>query len=179
MGDPDLRIDAFTDIGSKINVKTLDGDVRKTLQTACLIISNFSHHMDHLYGFVLMQEIKAKVFGYGSANESDSKQKVLVLHDQGSSPFLTNISIIKEDCIESFSEYEKAEDGDLPPLPLVDENRSREREARAIRVAEIAAANIGVGVTEEAQEVFNALAKTLPCTWQGTAIVVMDEVWCC
>lgn len=50
------------------------------------------------------------------------------------------------------------------------------REMAASKEAALRAAKIGVGVSEMAQEVFEALSKTLPCRWHDKHIIVMDEV---
>ncbi|KAK4373205.1 hypothetical protein RND71_008589 [Anisodus tanguticus] len=42
--------------------------------------------------------------------------------------------------------------------------------------AEIDAERFGIGVTAEAQNIFDALSKTLPVRWDKTVIVVMNEV---
>jgi hypothetical protein len=61
-------------------------------------------------------------------------------------------------------------------LPVVDKARSERREEVNVKAAQASAANIGVGVTQEAQDIFDALARTLPCSWEGQVIKVMDEV---
>ncbi|KAF9162546.1 hypothetical protein DFQ26_003431 [Actinomortierella ambigua] len=62
------------------------------------------------------------------------------------------------------------------PIGYVQIDKIVQRERQAVRDAQAAAARIGVGVTNEAQDIFDALSKTLPCRWAKDKIVVMDEV---
>lgn len=59
---------------------------------------------------------------------------------------------------------------------MVDMQRCQEREAKALRTAELEAAKIGIGVSREAQDIFDALAKTLPCRWDSKDIIVLGEI---
>ncbi|GAA5802489.1 hypothetical protein HPULCUR_007954 [Helicostylum pulchrum] len=52
----------------------------------------------------------------------------------------------------------------------------KSREGDALKGFGNEVSKMGVGVTKEGQDIFNALSKTLPCRWSKDTIVVMDEV---
>lgn len=108
-----------------------------------------------------------------------STGQCLVLQQPGSSPFHSNVLLLKDACVR------KIVDASVPStpvslrLPMVDPKRGAEREKKAIQAAAQEAAKIGVGVSREGQQIFDALAKTLPCRWEGKQIVVLEEVRTC
>jgi hypothetical protein len=102
-----------------------------------------------------------------------------VLCKEGTNRFHMDICIVRDGWITGVRDVKQpaATSGDDPDyLPVVDPERTRLREQKAIRSAEYEAAKIGTGVSDEAQGIFNAISKTLPCRWAGKTIVVMDEV---
>ncbi|CAG8593564.1 5710_t:CDS:2 [Ambispora leptoticha] len=64
----------------------------------------------------------------------------------------------------------------FPSVSYVQMERIQAREMQAYRETQAFLARIGVGVTVEAQEIFDALSKTLPVRWAEEKIVVLDEV---
>lgn len=106
----------------------------------------------------------------------DRPSNILVLQEGSKPGPRRNIRLLKANYIREFSFLGHGED----PLDLkncyLDLNTLRAREELAIRQAEAEAERIGVGVTSEAQSIFDALSKTLPVRWDKTVIVVMNEV---
>ncbi|KAL2939220.1 Protein LSM12-like protein [Bienertia sinuspersici] len=102
-----------------------------------------------------------------------------VLQEGSKSGPRKNIRLLKTNYIKEFTLLRQAED----PLDIkscyLDLTSLQAREESAIRQAEIEAERIGVGVTAEAQSIFDALSKTLPVRWDKTVIVVMDQVRVC
>ncbi|XP_027152802.1 protein LSM12 homolog A-like [Coffea eugenioides] len=108
----------------------------------------------------------------------DRSSNILVLQEglnSGSGP-KRNIRLLKANYVKEFTFLGQGED----PLDLkkcfIDLNNLQAREDSAIRQAELEAERFGIGVTAEAQSIFDALSKTLPVRWDKTTIVVMNEV---
>ncbi|XP_026381789.1 uncharacterized protein LOC113276401 [Papaver somniferum] len=106
----------------------------------------------------------------------DKASNILVLQEGSKTGPRRNIRLLKANHIKEFTLLGQGED----PLDInncyVDLNSVQAKEESAIRQAEVEAERIGVGVSNEAQIIFDALSKTLPVRWDKTAIVVMNEV---
>lgn len=87
-----------------------------------------------------------------------------------------NIRLLKANYIKDFTLLGHGEDPLDVKKCFLDLNSLQAKEEAAIRLAEAEAERVGVGVSAEAQSIFDALAKTLPVRWDKTVIVVMNEV---
>lgn len=116
------------------------------------------------------EEISGEVFAF------DKNARIVVVKQPGTAPRTSTVRIITERYLASVmfgKRPENALDLRLPPVNL---QVCKEREDKAVRAAEAEAARIGAGVSKIAQQMFDALAKTMPCRWDGPTIVVLEEV---
>lgn len=120
----------------------------------------------------LGEEITSTVFGF------DKVTNILMLRETGAHNGVANLRLLKASYIDKVVSVAKPAPGavDLGPLPPVDMERGKRREAKALQQAERDAALVGVGVTKEAQSIFESLKKTLPCHWDGRDIVVLVSI---
>lgn len=77
---------------------------------------------------------------------------------------------------ERVSEATPGFDGALPSISKVDLAALQAREEQTIREMKKKDAQKGKGVSKEAQELFDAISRTLPTRWADTQIVVSDSV---
>ncbi|XVF84905.1 hypothetical protein PTKIN_Ptkin17bG0077000 [Pterospermum kingtungense] len=106
----------------------------------------------------------------------DRLSNILVLQEGPKSGPRRNIRLLKANYIKEFSLLRQDEDPLDVKKSFLDLPSLQAREDSAIRKAEADSERFGVGVTSEAQSLFDALSKTLPVRWDKTVIVVMNEV---
>ena len=64
----------------------------------------------------------------------------------------------------------------IAPIIPISLDKLQQREAAAIKAEQMKQARMGVNVSEEGQNIFDALIKTMNCRWKNDAIVVLDDV---
>ncbi|KAH8949901.1 hypothetical protein BDL97_10G056600 [Sphagnum fallax] len=111
----------------------------------------------------------------GAVLAYDNSSKIVVIQEGSSGP-RQNLRFLKVNYVKDVMLLGQAEEQFELKNPYLDMTSLRNREEAAIRQAEAEAERFGVGVTQEAQDIFDALSKTLPVRWEKTAILVMNEV---
>ncbi|KAG1707380.1 hypothetical protein DVH05_026571 [Phytophthora capsici] len=104
----------------------------------------------------------------------DPVANFLVLEEQDGAK--TKTRIFQLAALQKVEVLEAAPAGLMLTLPAISEDELQRMEQRNKGVAERALASIGQGVSGEAQSIFDALNKTMPCEWEGSNIRVMGEV---
>jgi len=135
------------------------------------------HSVESLIGLqvklktTLGEEIEGEIFNY------DSSTKCVIVSQQSShSTIKKSFRILKASFVKEIQYLGRSSSVENLVLPSVNISKLRSKEEIALRQLREEASRIGVGVTREAQEVFNALSKTLPCHWSKDSIVVFDEI---
>jgi hypothetical protein len=118
------------------------------------------------------EEITATVFEYQPASGT------LLLKERGAHNGVVNLRLLNADFVEAMLRCEPPQEPFDLELPPVDLERCKRREEKALRQAEAEYERVGVGVSKEAQAIFEALSKTLPCSWRKKTIVVLVS-WGC
>jgi len=110
----------------------------------------------------------------------DNMANCLVLQENIANTTKSNYRIIKTSIIKDVQCLAPASEEVLQsidfPLYYVNLERVKQREEAAIRAAMQEASRVNMGVSNDAQELFNALGKTLPCRWEGETMVIFDTV---
>ncbi|KAH9550087.1 hypothetical protein CY35_10G054700 [Sphagnum magellanicum] len=115
------------------------------------------------------EDIEGAVLAY------DNSSKIVVIQEGSSGP-RQNLRFLKVNYVKDVTLLGQVEEQFELKTPYLDMTSLQNREEAAIRQAEAEAERFGVGVTQEAQDIFDALSKTLPVRWEKTAILVMNEV---
>jgi len=120
----------------------------------------------------LGEEVEGEIFSF----DNNTNCVVLVEH-QKHSTLKKNYRLLKASFVKEIQYVGRAENVDFelepPPVSIA---KARHKEASSLRAMREEISRIGVGVTQEAQEIFNALSRTLPCKWYKDSIIVFDEV---
>jgi len=121
----------------------------------------------------LGEDLEGEIFSYDSTTNCLVLIKTSPHSTVKKSYRILKTTFVKEIHYLGKNEVNQQDFENLPPINIA---KIKSNEAKALRLMREEASRIGVGVTEEAQEIFNALAKTLPCKWRGENILVFDEV---
>eukprot|EP01113_Clastostelium_recurvatum_P029951 TRINITY_DN3626_c0_g1_i2.p1 TRINITY_DN3626_c0_g1~~TRINITY_DN3626_c0_g1_i2.p1 ORF type:complete len:176 (+),score=25.24 TRINITY_DN3626_c0_g1_i2:101-628(+) len=113
------------------------------------------------------ETVEGEVFSF------DPTSNCLVLQEDAAGG-KKNFKILKINGVKDIKVLSRGTQDAMTTLPSINMSRVRMREEAALQQAVAESARIGVGVSSEAQEIFNALGKTLPVRWIQLQICVLD-----
>eukprot|EP00668_Euglena_longa_P028854 GGOE01036183.1.p1 GENE.GGOE01036183.1~~GGOE01036183.1.p1 ORF type:complete len:210 (-),score=2.50 GGOE01036183.1:190-768(-) len=115
----------------------------------------------------------------GAVFAFDCDQGIFVLYEPSDLRNRSNFRVFKTDCLQELTLLD-TEPTRLPEplnadskLPKINAAKVKENATTAARER---AKKMGQDVTIEAQDIFDAMSKTYPCTWDNASIVVLGEV---
>lgn len=114
----------------------------------------------------------------GTIWNEDKQAGLIMLQSPATSgtPGLHSVTMLKTSHIADVVSATPPDAPEDTTLPKVDTEKIARREARAVERMERQIKSRGVGVTDQAQRLFDNLCKTMPCKWQSTTIEVFDAV---
>jgi len=120
---------------------------------------------------VFDETIVGTVFSFDSSNQA-------VVLEEDTADGKKTIRVLKAAFIKTVEALSKPElQAKLEHLPPVSLDKIAARERRSLQELQAKIDRIGVGVSEEAQAIFDALCfKGYPCYWNKTTIIVMGNI---
>ena len=119
----------------------------------------------------------------GAVYTVDPVTKTVVLFSAAEKPVTQDsrdVRLVPEHAIDSIKVVKQPDAKDkkalVAPLPAIDVAACKKRESEAYEAMEAAMAMLNPNASAAGQACFDALSKTLDCSWSGDSINVLDQV---
>ena len=115
----------------------------------------------------LGEDIQGELFNY------DMKSNCITLKEPAELPQRT-YRVLNTNFIANISSVSSPSSNSSLEVPTVNMDKIKAFETKSLRSAAQDASKIGVGVSKQAQQLFDALSKTYRCAWKGKNILMVD-----
>lgn len=181
--------------GGRLNASRVPSPASSQHQQSQSIINQSVPSQSRSIALLLGRSIKLKIVEVGTHNGErwlegklwcyDPIPGIVIIESQGPSKDrqtyrMVKVNQVREvhvgDSVESELNPSSVVARILEPVRPINVTAAAMREAQAVKADEAKRARIGHGVSRWAQEIFDALGKTLPVRWHQTSIVILDDV---
>jgi len=137
-------------------------------------------HFEEFIGLVVVIETDQREQFEGAVYAVDPDQSILVLHQPSDIAHRSTFRIVKSEIITSIKLHEDQSSLALPsslkPDAVLPKLQTAKIKEKAENAAKERASKLGTDVTIQGQDLFDALSRHYPCTWDAQTIVVNGEV---